>query len=581
MNVRPRLGLRGILDHLGTTLFELVHGDPDLVGDIGGIAIHDPFDQAALPRNALVLGVGLHDGAEMARVLTGLGRQGAAGLVVRSPVPSDTALVTAAGRSGVALVGLARGSSWTQVAALLRTLLESGGGAPDGRTAGSEATRARLGGFPADDLFAMANAVASLVDAPVTIEDRDHRVLAFSGGQADADQRRFETILDRRVPERYARIHAERGVFEELYRSTRPVWIDPVPPGSGQRARVAIAIRAGDEVLGSIWAAVRTPLGEARSRALHDAAELVGLHMFRARTESDTARRLQADVLGDALGGGAGAWEALRRLRLDGLPVVVCALAVAHPAGTAATVEAEARLAVERQKLSDGFAMHLGSVHPRCVSGLLGDVAYGLVPVDRGRGTAGPADEDRAKGEERVLRIADDFLACVGERVPAVIGVGPVALSPAELARSRSCADRVVRVLRSRHGEGSRAARLSDVHGAALVLEMRDLAAGWGELPTGPLARLLAYDERHDSHLVATLRAWLDAFGNVNAAAAGAYVHPSTFRYRLRRVVEVGGLDLDDPETRFTAQLQLRVVDGLAREATAVGSSGPVRLGRR
>ena len=62
---------------------------------------------------------------------------------------------------------------------------------------------------------------------------------------------------------------------------------------------------------------------------------------------------------------------------------------------------------------------------------------------------------------------------------------------------------------------------------------------------------------------------------------AGAYVHPSTFRYRLRRVVEVGGLDLDDPETRFTAQLQLRVFDGLAREDTATGSPGSVRLGRR
>src|SRR5262249_5799034 len=80
--------------------------------------------------------------------------------------------------------------------------------------------------------------------------------------------------------------------------------------------------------------------------------------------EMDTARRLHADVLSTALGGAAGAREALRQLRLDGLPVVVCALAVAHPAGTAATVDAEVRLLIERQKLSDGFAMHLSSVHP-------------------------------------------------------------------------------------------------------------------------------------------------------------------------------------------------------------------------
>jgi len=59
---------------------------------------------------------------------------------------------------------------------------------------------------------------------------------------------------------------------------------------------------------------------------------------------------------------------------------------------------------------------------------------------------------------------------------------------------------------------------------------------------------------------VPTLRAWLDAFGDVNAAAAAVYVHPNTFRYRLRRLADVGGIDLGDPEARFAAMLQLRVV---------------------
>ncbi|MGW0586077.1 helix-turn-helix domain-containing protein, partial [Streptomyces sp. NPDC002920] len=33
----------------------------------------------------------------------------------------------------------------------------------------------------------------------------------------------------------------------------------------------------------------------------------------------------------------------------------------------------------------------------------------------------------------------------------------------------------------------------------------------------------------------------------------------NTFRYRLRRVAEVGGIDLTDPEARFAAMLQLRL----------------------
>jgi DNA-binding PucR family transcriptional regulator len=91
-------------------------------------------------------------------------------------------------------------------------------------------------------------------------------------------------------------------------------------------------------------------------------------------------------------------------------------------------------------------------------------------------------------------------------------------------------------------------------------MELRDLAAARGDQPSGGVARLLRYDAEHGTNLVETLRAWLDAFGDIGAAAASLYVHPNTFRYRLRRVAEVGCLDLRDPNARFAAMLQLRVI---------------------
>jgi DNA-binding PucR family transcriptional regulator len=98
------------------------------------------------------------------------------------------------------------------------------------------------------------------------------------------------------------------------------------------------------------------------------------------------------------------------------------------------------------------------------------------------------------------------------------------------------------------------------VHAEALLMELRDLAAAHGDRPTGPVARLSAYDAEHGTNLVETLRAWLDAFGDVAAASAAMYVHANTFRYRLRRVTEVSGIDLTDQEERFAAMLQLRAV---------------------
>lgn len=89
---------------------------------------------------------------------------------------------------------------------------------------------------------------------------------------------------------------------------------------------------------------------------------------------------------------------------------------------------------------------------------------------------------------------------------------------------------------------------------------MRDLIAARGDAITGPVARLMTYDAAHGSDLVQTLRAWLDAFGDVSAASQALFVHPNTFRYRLRRLSEVGELDLADPEARFAVLLQLRLI---------------------
>lgn len=541
---RPRASLGRVLDDLGATLLELICGDPDAVPDIGGVVIHDPLDDPALPPHALVLGVGLREPDEICRMLLQLGRQDAAGLVVRAPVPSDPQLPEAVRRSGVALLGLARGASWAQLTSLLRSILAEG----DVAVADSET----LGGLPAGDLFALANAIAALLDAPITIEDRNSRVLAFSGRQDEADPSRVETILGRQVPERYSRMLAERGVFGELYRSDRPVYVTPVTATVDDTfalPRVAVAVRAGDEVLGSIWAAVHGPLSEERTQALCDAAKLVALHLLRVRAGADVERRLRADLLSTALEGGTGAHEALNRLGLADRPVVTLALAVLEPPENARSIAADAVRVSEQQRLVDAFAMHLSAVHPRAAAALIGDVGYGLMPVAR----------EGHDGEERGRAIAAEFLDRIGQRSLAVVAVGPTARDVSGIAHARECADRVLRVLREQR-DTRRVARLADVHVESLMVDLRDLVAARGDEPTGSVARLIDYDAQHKTNLVPTLQAWLDAFGDVAAAAASMYVHPNTFRYRLRRVAEVGGIDLADPEARFVAMMQLRIV---------------------
>ena len=307
MKMRPQPSLRRVLDDLGATLLELVCGDAAAVDEIGGVAIHDPVDEPGRPGGRSSSASASGRPQEAAELLAILGKHEAAGLVLRSPAPLSDEVTAAVEASGVPLLGLTRGASWTQLAALLRPLLSEGDIGDDGQDT--------LGGLPSGDLFSVANAVAALIDAPVTIEDRSSRVLAFSGRQDEADQSRVETILGRQVPERYSQLLTELGVFRELYRSEDPVYVVPEPDGRLPEftlPRAAVAVRAGDEVLGSIWAAVRDPLTPDRARAMRDAARLVALHLLRDQGRSgrvtaaargpglDRARGRERRLRGDA-----------------------------------------------------------------------------------------------------------------------------------------------------------------------------------------------------------------------------------------------------------------------------------------
>ena len=77
------------------------------------------------------------------------------------------------------------------------------------------------------------------------------------------------------------------------------------------------------------------------------------------------------------------------------------------------------------------------------------------------------------------------------------------------------------------------------------------------------LAALLAYDARHSANLVGTLHAFLDANGGPKEAAAALGVHRNTVLYRLDRIREVTGADLDDAETRLRLHLAVTVHQAL------------------
>jgi DNA-binding PucR family transcriptional regulator len=139
-------------------------------------------------------------------------------------------------------------------------------------------------------------------------------------------------------------------------------------------------------------------------------------------------------------------------------------------------------------------------------------------------------------------------------RVDIRAAVGSIGQGLTRVPRSRWEADQVLRI-----PTAPAVANVEDVRSHVVLQRLVDLARDDDQVRTGKVQMLVQHDADHNSAYIETLTAYLDAFGDVRAAAGALDIHPNTFRYRVRRIVELAGLDLDDPVERLVTQFQLEI----------------------
>jgi DNA-binding PucR family transcriptional regulator len=96
------------------------------------------------------------------------------------------------------------------------------------------------------------------------------------------------------------------------------------------------------------------------------------------------------------------------------------------------------------------------------------------------------------------------------------------------------------------------------------VLQFLVASSGGGELynyADSVLGPVMVYDAEHNTELVTTLDRYLDFGCNASRAARALHVHPKSLAYRLRRIGEISGLDLNTREDRLNVELALRILD--------------------
>ncbi|EHM27692.1 putative PucR-like transcriptional regulator [Streptomyces sp. W007] len=294
--------------------------------------------------------------------------------------------------------------------------------------------------------------------------------------------------------------------------------------GTGRRARGALAVGTG------------AALGTAERYAVHSAVALLTLTTARSRSLQGAEQRLGAAVLRMLLAGQPDHARAVAGDLYGGLldaPFRLLIAEAAAPTGSelltetmeaAAARTGEALLLVPEAERVVVLAADGGSAVAACA-------AYAEAQDDRAPREGGTEDSD----------------VVVGLSAPS----GPIAVSAA-------------------YKQAEQALSVARRRGRALV-EHEELAAG-SVLPLladdavrafadGMLRALYEHDAKGRGDLVASLRAWLSRHGQWDAAAADLGVHRHTLRYRMRRVEEILGRSLDDPDVRMELWLALKTTE--------------------
>ncbi len=263
--------------------------------------------------------------------------------------------------------------------------------------------------------------------------------------------------------------------------------------------------------------------------AIEHGATVLAVELARLRGVADTELRVRRELVQDLLTGtdDESAYQRAEALGYDlGLPHQVAVAEVTESSPADEDVLLAVRRALRQQPLP----------------ALLGMMAGTVVIV------APAGDTDWA-----ALRLA--IVAQLGGG-RCRVGVGEPYPRPSQLSRSLHEAQLALRLQKASSQE-ERTSSFAELDVLRMLASVDDLADVEGFVRKW-LGVLADYDERKHTELLKTLTQYLQHGGGYEATSKALSVHRSTLKYRLHRIRELTGLDLSDPETRFSLELATR-----------------------
>ncbi|HYL07399.1 MAG TPA: PucR family transcriptional regulator ligand-binding domain-containing protein [Candidatus Udaeobacter sp.] len=495
------------------------------------------------------------DAGAQVRLVARIAEGGGAGLVVR-PMPYlkrlPPEMVSEADRLKVPLFTI---GSEVQFVDLMAPLLERIINAEHWRLKRSIEIHRRFTELVLDGkgVNEICRTLADLLESAVVVEDASFHLLAHAGGSADPHRK--ETILRQGTPHRVLFDPQIQQMLREVDARRGPVKVPAFPHLGMSRPRLIAPILASNQVLGYISILDHPPHNEELAfMAIEQAAVVLALSLTKERELSEVENRVRGEFLEDLLHGTYGDESAAqRRARHVGYPLhgghIVMLVDIDDFRGfnRAKQISEDAIQALKREFLRRVTGV-VRATYQRAL--LLGrsDQVVALLPL--GAETVDHQARSHALGLQIRQAVADwkpGFTVSVGFSAPAE---APAGIAPA-LREVTSVMESLARFKR-----WSQVVAVPELGLTGLLAAVSDeRLVDYSRRHLGPL---MEHDAARKGALVATLRAYLET-GEQQQAAQRLRIHANTLRYRLDRVREITGLDLEDPETRLNLAVALRV----------------------
>lgn len=394
-----------------------------------------------------------------------------------------------------------------------------------------------------DTLEEFADRISEVLNCPITIEDANHRLLAYSTHDERTDQARIATIIGRRVPEKVINNLWKEGIIPKLLETNEPVRVKNINE-IGLGDRIAISIWKNEEVLGFIWAVeIEKALGDEEVDLLKKAANVLKNKLLQLQIRKYKREERSQEFFWKLLTGHIKSRQEISEAFYEAQITAPSTFSIAiFRFQEDITPEAERQISY-MLKTMHRLKIVLYTID--CNDLIL------LLSLDA---VENPLDEQRD--------FVDYFRGNMYERFDVTqikASCSSIYSSHDHIEKSYKEALNVLD-MKSKFPEETKEIINYQELGIYQFLDVILEKRVQDQFENHSLKKLTDYDLRHNSNLVETLEVFLNNDNNINEAAKELNVHMNTLSYRLKRISEIGNINLKDVNQKMTLYIDIKLM---------------------